>query len=61
MVKRKPITKRPKKTIVKQFIAMIMAAIMLGVSNSILEENRSVNDTRIKTEILEVIDDDHPQ
>ncbi|MDT0622418.1 hypothetical protein [Croceitalea vernalis] len=32
---------------------MILVAIMLGVSNSILEEDRSVNDTRIKTEILE--------
>lgn len=38
-----------------------MVAIMLGVSNIILEENRSVNDTRIKTEVLEVIDDDNLQ
>lgn len=37
----------------KQRVSMILVAIMLGVSNSILEEDRSVNDTGIKTEILE--------
>lgn len=37
----------------KQLVSLILVAIMLGVSNSILEEDRSVNDTRIKTEILE--------
>lgn len=61
MVKRKLIKKRPKKTVFKQLISMIMFAIMLGVSNIILEEDRSVNDSRIKTEILEVMDDDDSQ
>lgn len=61
MTKRKSITKKPKKTVFKRLISMIMVAIMLGVSNIILEENRSVNDTRIKTEVLEVIDDDNLQ
>ncbi|WP_350293621.1 hypothetical protein [uncultured Croceitalea sp.] len=61
MFKKKLITKRPKKAPVKQLISMIMVAIMLGVSNIILEENRSVNDTRVKTEIIEMIDDDYPQ
>lgn len=61
MAKRKSITKKPKKTVVKQLISMIIVAIMLGVSNIILEENRSVNDTRAKTEIIEVINDDNPQ
>jgi len=61
MDKRKLTTKRPKKTVVKQLISMIMFAIMLGVSNIILEENRSVNDSRLKIEILDVMDDDNPQ
>ncbi|WP_350291006.1 hypothetical protein [uncultured Croceitalea sp.] len=61
MFKKKLITKRPKKTPVKQLISMIMVAIMLGVSNIILEENRSVNDTRVKTEIIEMIDNDYTQ
>ena len=61
MDKRKLTTKRPKKTVVKQLISMIMFAIMLGVSNIILEENRSVNDSRLKIEILDVMEDDNPQ
>lgn len=37
---------------------MLMVAIMLGVSNVILEEDRNVNDTRVKTEVLEFVDED---
>ncbi|EAR02140.1 hypothetical protein FB2170_02615 [Maribacter sp. HTCC2170] len=37
---------------------MLMIAFMLGMSNVILEETRMVNDTRIKTEQLEVLPDE---
>jgi len=42
----------------KRWLSMLMVAIMLGVSNVILEEDRNVNDTRVKTEVLEFVDED---
>jgi len=42
----------------KRSLSMLMVAIMLGVSNVILEEDRNVNDTRVKTEVLEFVDED---
>lgn len=42
----------------KRWLSMLMVAIMLGVSNVILEEDRSVNDTRVKTEVLEFVAED---
>jgi len=37
---------------------MALVAIMLGMSNVILEEDRSVHDTRFKTEVLEAFDNE---
>ncbi|WP_041632665.1 hypothetical protein [Maribacter sp. HTCC2170] len=42
----------------RQKASMLMIAFMLGMSNVILEETRMVNDTRIKTEQLEVLPDE---
>ena len=42
----------------KRFVLMSMAAIMLGISNIVFEEERSVNDTRLKIEVMENIDRD---
>lgn len=43
----------------KQKASMLLIAFMLGMSNVILEETRMVNDTRIKTELLEVLPDEN--
>lgn len=36
----------------RRWLSMVMVAVMLGVSNVILEEDRSVNDTRVKIEVV---------
>lgn len=44
----------------RQQISMFMIAIMLGVSNVILEEDRTMYDTRAKIEQQEVQPEDDP-
>lgn len=36
--------------VLRRFASMILTAVMIGVSNIILEEDRSVNDTRARIE-----------
>ncbi|MDT0607915.1 hypothetical protein [Croceitalea rosinachiae] len=42
---------------IRRCSSLVMVAVMLGISNIILEEDRSVNDTRVKTEVLQTVDD----
>ena len=42
----------------KKLFSMVLVAVMLGVSNVVLEEDRSLNDTRLKTEFVEVDDNE---
>ncbi|GMN07603.1 hypothetical protein MTsPCn5_29920 [Croceitalea sp. MTPC5] len=37
---------------------MVLVAIMLGFSNVILEEDRSVNDTKVRIEIVEALSEE---
>jgi len=50
--------KKSKASVFKQWLSMVLVAVMLGVSNVILEEDRSVNDTKVKTEIVKVISEE---
>ncbi len=43
---------------VRQKISLLLTAFMLGMSNVILEEDRSVNDTRAKIEYQEIQSED---
>jgi len=44
----------------KRKVSMVLIAFMLGVSNVILEEDRTIYDTRVKVEQQEVQPDDDP-
>ena len=44
--------------VLKYFASAILVAVMIGVSNVILEEDRSVNDTRARIEQREVQSDE---
>lgn len=47
--------------LIRQKTALLLTAFMLGMSNVILEEARSVNDTRAKIEQQEIqSEDDEP-
>jgi len=44
--------------VLRRFLSLLMTAVMLGISNVILEEDRMVNDTRAKIEQQEVQSED---
>jgi len=44
--------------LIKRKVSLVLIAFMLGASNVILEESRSVNDTREHIEQLEVLLDE---
>lgn len=45
---------------IRKWTSMMLAAVMLGISNVMLEEDRSVNDTRAKLEQQEREGDETP-
>ncbi|WP_339143686.1 hypothetical protein [Croceitalea sp. MTPC5] len=47
-----------KASTLKQWLSMVLVAIMLGFSNVILEEDRSVNDTKVRIEIVEALSEE---
>ncbi|WP_210423722.1 hypothetical protein [Croceivirga thetidis] len=42
---------------IKQLLTMVLMAIMIGVSNIVMEEERSINDTRARIE-QQVVEND---
>lgn len=49
--------RKNKMNFLKRKASVLMIAFMLGISNAILEETRTVIDTRVKTEMLQPEED----
>ncbi|WP_131819096.1 hypothetical protein [Flagellimonas flava] len=43
---------------IRRILSVFLSAYMLGISNVVLEEDRMINDTGVKTEQREVQDED---
>ena len=43
---------------IKRFLSLVMVAIMIGVSNIIMEEDRTINDTRARIEQQMIVCDE---